>query len=282
MAIARDVKCFKNIGCVSSIGMGTWGIGGGFWEPDYRFDREWIEVLRRGLELGLNLIDTAEMYGGGHSEEIVGRAVKGFKRDEIVVSTKVWQTNASYESVLKSAKRSMERLGTYIDVYLLHWPTESVPICETVKAFEELVDDGIIRVFGLSNFDVEGIEKARECCRKYDVAVVQNRFSLIHRNDERAVIPYAQREGLMYMAYTPIEKGVLTRDAYLAEVGRRYGKTATQVALNWLISIENVVPIPKTSNPTHLEENFGALGWRLSREDWESISIEFLKRIYRI
>lgn len=274
----RDVKCFQRVGCVSSIGMGTWGIGGGFWQPDYRFDREWIEVLRRGLELGLNLIDTAEMYGGGHSEEIVGSAIKGFKRDEIVIVTKVWPTNASYEGVLKSAKKSIERLGTYIDVYLLHWPSELVPICETVKAFEKLVDDGAIRVFGLSNFSVEGIERARKCCKKYDITVIQNHFSLIHRIDERTVVPYAQREGLMYMAYTPIERGVLARDSYLAEIGRKYSKTAIQVALNWLISIDNVVPIPKTSNLKHLEENLGALGWRLSREDWEKISIEFLMR----
>lgn len=262
--------------------MGTWGIGGGYWTPDYTHDKEWVEVLRRGLELGLNLIDTAEMYGGGHAEELVGQAIKGFDRDSIVIVSKVWQTNAAYESVLKSARKSMERLGTYIDIYLLHWPSESVPICETVRAFEKLVDDGIISFFGLSNFDLSGIEKARECCRKYDVVAIQNHYSLLHRNDEESVIPYAQHEGMLYMAYRPIERGVLAADPFLSEIGRKYGKTSAQVALNWLICIDNVVPIPKVANLAHLTENLGALGWRLSREDWEIISREFLKRAGRI
>jgi diketogulonate reductase-like aldo/keto reductase len=276
----RDVKCFKDIGCISSIGIGTWGIGGGYWTQDYSNDKLWIEVIRRAIELGVNLIDTAEMYGGGHSEEIVGIAVKGFKRENVVIVTKVWPTNASYENVLKSAKASMNRLGTYIDIYLLHWPSESVPICETIKAFEKLVDDGAIRFFGLSNFNVKGIEEARSCCRKYDVHVIQNHYSLLHRDDEESVIPYTAREGMMYMAYSPLERGALARDPYLKEIGEKYGKTATQVALNWLISIENVVPIPKAGNVKHLEENVGAMGWRLSKEDWLEISRRFSRKVY--
>jgi len=263
--------------------MGTWGIGGGYWTPDYTHDKEWVEVLRRGLELGLNLIDTAEMYGGGHAEELVGQAIKGFDRDSIVIVSKVWQTNAAYESVLKSARKSMERLGT---VYR-HIPSSLAKrirpdMRDRQGLFEKLVDDGIISFFGLSNFDLSGIEKARECCRKYDVVAIQNHYSLLHRNDEESVIPYAQHEGMLYMAYRPIERGVLAADPFLSEIGRKYGKTSAQVALNWLICIDNVVPIPKVANLAHLTENLGALGWRLSREDWEIISREFLKRAGRI
>lgn len=274
----RDVKCFNHIGCVSALGMGTWGIGGGYWEANKSLDKEWIYILRKGIELGLNLIDTAEMYGGGHAEEIVGQAIKEFKRDEIIIITKVWPTNASYEGVLRSAKKSMERLGTYIDIYLLHWPSESIPICETIKAFEKLVDDGAISFFGLSNFDVNGIEEARYCCRKYDIIAIQNHFSLLHRDDEKSVIPYTQRNNMMYIAYTPLEKGALALNNFLAEIGKKYSKTATQIALNWLICIENVIPIPKTANINHLEENIGAIEWRLSKEDWEKISEKFSKR----
>lgn len=274
---SRDLKCFKSFGCVSSLGLGTWEIGGGYWSPDYSRDSEWIEVIRRAVELGVTLIDTAEMYGGGHAEELIGRAIAGFKRDELFIVTKVWPSNASYESVLKSARASVGRLGTYIDLYLLHWPSKTISICETVRAFEKLVDDGLIRFYGLSNFDVGGIEEARSCSRKYDVVAIQNRFSLLYRADEHSVIPYSQREGLMYMAYTPIEKGSLSKDEFLWEVGRRYGRTAIQVALNWLICIDNVVPIPKTSRMEHLVENVGSMGWRLSKEDWISISKRYLK-----
>ncbi|MGC9010387.1 MAG: aldo/keto reductase [Sulfolobales archaeon] len=273
--MSSDKKCFRKIGCVSSLGMGTWDIGGGFWTPDYSRDRESVEALRRGIELGIKLIDTAEMYGGGHSEELVGVAIKSFDREELFIVTKVWPTNASYDSVLRSARASMNRLGTYIDLYLLHWPSENVPICETIKAFEKLVDDGVIRFYGVSNFNVRQIEDARYCSKKYDVVAVQNRFSLFYRHDEKDVIPYAKREGLLYMAYTPIEKGAVAREEFLRRIGEKYGKTAVQVALNWLISIDPVVPIPKASKIQHVEENAGAMGWRLSREDWEAISNKY-------
>lgn len=275
---AGDRKCFRSIGCVSSLGIGTWGIGGGYWTPEYGHEREYIEALRTGIELGMRVIDTAEMYGGGHAEEIVGEAIKVFPREDLFVVTKVWPTNASYDSVIRSARASASRLGTYIDLYLLHWPSDTVPICETIRAFEKLVDDGLIRFFGLSNFGVRGIEEARSCTRKYDVSAIQNRFSLLYREDEETVIPYIQREGLMYMAYTPLERGVLTNDSFLREIGRKYNKTAAQVALNWLISIDNVVPIPKASKAEHMRENAGAMGWRLSREDWIEISRRFSRR----
>jgi len=260
--------------------MGTWRIGGGFLSPDYSMDREWIAVLRRGLELGMTLIDTAEVYGGGHAEELVGEAIKGFPRDEIFIVSKVWPDNATRKGVLKATKASVKRLGTYIDLYLLHWPAEGVPICETMKAMEELVDKGLVRHIGLSNFEVKEIEKARNCLSKVDIAAVQNRHSLMYRRYEKDVIPYCAREGMMFMSYTPLEKGLLARDRFLAEIGEKYGKTAAQVALNWLICIEPVVAIPKAARLSHLEENAGAMGWRLSREDWELISRKFRQYLY--
>jgi diketogulonate reductase-like aldo/keto reductase len=276
--MVRDVKCFNKIGCVSALGMGTWGIGGGYWIPDYTKDAEWIEVLKTGLLLGMSLIDTAEMYGGGHSEELVGMAIRGFRRDDVFIVTKVWPINASYDSVIKAAHASVKRLGTYIDLYLLHWPSDTVPICETISAFEKLVDEGVIRFYGLSNFGVRGIEEARSCSKKYDVVAIENHYSLLHRDDEDSVIPYSQREGLVYIAYTPLEKGELARNKFLAEMGSKYGKTAAQVALNWLICIDNVVPIPKAGSIEHVKENAGAMGWRLTKEDWLTISKKFSRK----
>jgi len=136
---------------------------------------------------------------------------------------------------------------------------------------EELVRTGRVKHIGLSNFDIEGIEQARTCLRSTDIAAIQNRFSLMHKEDYPDVIPYARREGMMYMAYTPIERGAISRHELLRKIGMKYGKTAIQVALNWLICIEPVVPIPKASRIEHVEENVGAMDWRLSQDDCQEI-----------
>ncbi|ABL78344.1 aldo/keto reductase [Thermofilum pendens] len=273
---AGDLKYFKKLGrSLPSLGMGTWGIGGGYWSPDTSGDAEWVSALRRGLELGMTLIDTAEMYGGGHSEEVVGEAVKGFDRDEVFIVSKVWPTHARRDDVVKAAEASVRRLGTFMDLYLIHWPPAEVPLCETMRGLEEVVRRGLARFIGVSNFGLELIEEARACLSREDVAAVENKFSLLDRRDESSVVPYAEREGMLYLAYTPLEKGQLARDSFLAEVGRKYGKTAAQVALNWLIKLNPVVPIPKASSLAHVEENAGAMGWRLSDEDWRAISKRF-------
>jgi diketogulonate reductase-like aldo/keto reductase len=260
-----DDKFFAKLGIkVSSLGLGTYGMDR--WSEDAS-----VAALRRGIEIGAKLIDTAESYGNGYSEEIVGRAIKGLKRDELFIVTKVSETHAHRDDVLKAAQASSERLGTYIDLYLLHWPAIGVPVCETMHAMEELVKTGRVKHIGLSNFDVEGIEQARACLKSADIAAIQNRFSLTQRKDYSDVIPYAQKEGMMYMAYTPIDKGAISQHELLSKIGTKYGKTATQVALNWLICIEPVVPIPKASRIEHAEENAGAMGWRLSPDDYREI-----------
>lgn len=271
-----DRKYFKKIGeWLPVLGQGTWGIGGGFWSADTSMDEEWVAALRRGVELGMTLIDTAEMYGGGHSEELVGRAVRGFGRDELFIVSKVWPSHAGYDDVLRSAEASVRRLGTFMDLYLIHWPPTDMPLCETMRGLEAAVARGYARFIGVSNFGLELVEEARSCLSREDVVAVENKFSLLDRRDEETVIPYAEREGMLYLAYTPLEKGQLSRDSFLAEVGRRYGRTAAQVALNWLVMINPVVPIPKASTIQHVEENAGAMGWRLSGEDWRKISEKF-------
>lgn len=261
-----DTKFFKKLGrSVPSLGLGTWRMG-----EDRHLDDASVAALKRGIELGAKMIDTAEAYANGRSEELVGRAIKGFDRDELFIVTKVWPANASYKGVLKAARGSSMRLGTHIDLYLLHWPS-SIPICETMRAMEELVETGLVRHIGLSNFSVKSVEEARVCLKNTDIAAIQNRFSPTHRKDYADVIPYAQREGMMYMAYTPIEKGALSGNRLLRKIGEKYGKTPIQVALNWLICIEPVVPIPKSSRIEHVEENVGSMGWRLSGEDFTEI-----------
>ncbi|AFK21698.1 morphine 6-dehydrogenase like protein [Pyrococcus sp. ST04] len=255
---------------VTSIGLGTWGIGGKEF-PDYSHDREAIEALRYGIELGINLIDTAEFYGAGHSEELVGEAIKPFDRDELFIVSKIWPTHFGYDSAIKAAKASAKRLGTYIDLYLLHWPGDSFEkIKQTLHALEDLVDEGIIRYIGVSNFDLELLRRSQEVMRRYEIVVNQVKYSLMDRTpEETGLLEYMKKEGMTLMAYTPLEKGILARNKCLEEIGKKYGKTAAQVALNYLIWEDNVVAIPKAIRKEHVKENAGAMGWRLSKEDRE-------------
>ncbi len=268
------VSDLKRIGYdkVTAIGMGTWGIGG-YESPDYSGDRESVEVLRYGLELGINLIDTAEFYGAGHSEELVGKAIEGFDREKIFIISKVWPTHFGYEKAKKAARASAKRLSTYIDLYLLHWPGESwEKIKETLHALEELVDEGLIRYIGVSNFDLELLKRSQEAMRKYEIVANEVKYSLRDRWSETSgLLDYMKQEKMALIAYTPLEKGTLARNSCLAEIGKAYRKTTAQVALNYLIWEENVMAIPKAGRKEHVEENFGAMGWRLSGEDREKV-----------
>ncbi len=260
---------------VPAIGLGTWMVGGGM-TPDYSKDDYYVKIVKKAIELGMWHIDTAELYGDGHSEEIVGKAIKEFSRDEVFITTKVKGSHLAYDDVIKAAKRSLKRLNTdYIDLYLVHWPNPSIPLKETMKAMEKLVEIGLIRYIGVSNFDIGLIEEARSYLSKNDIVNVQNQFSLLSRSDEKTVIPYCKKEGITYTAYSPLGKGILPRDEFLGKIGEKYGKTAAQVALNWIISISNVITIPKASKFEHLEDNAGAMGWRLSKEDFKAISEHF-------
>ena len=263
-----DLKELGKTGAkIPAIGLGTWGIGGSF-HPDYSRDEYWVKIIRKGIELGMWLIDTAEMYARGHAEELVGRAIKAFDRDNVFIITKVWPDNLSYEKVIKAAEKSLARLDTsYIDLYLIHWPTPSMPLKEIMKAFEFLVEKGLVRYIGVSNFDAKLLDEARSYLSKTDIVANEVKYSIADRTIERDLLPYAQKERITIIAYSPLEKGRLAKDRILAQIGRKYNKSAAQVALNWLISKHNVIAIPKAGTESHLKENAEAMGWRLSLED---------------
>jgi len=260
---------------VPAVGMGTWGIGG-YYYPDTTQDSEAICALRRGIELGMYLIDTAEMYGAGHAEEIIGKAIKPFSREQVFIVSKVLPENLHYAKVLKAAESSLKRLQTeWIDLYLIHSPNPEIPLRETMEAMEKLVERNLVRFIGVSNFDVYQMEEARAYLSKNDVVVNQVEYSLLERNVERDVIPYCIRNQITLMAYTPLAKGKLSTNSFLREIGNKYDKTAAQVAVNWLIARQSVIAIPKAISIQHLEENAGAMGWRLADDDIERISSYF-------
>lgn len=266
---------------IAAIGLGTWRIGGGM-SPDYSADKQAIEAIRYALSLGMNHIDTAEIYGGGHAEELVGEAIKGFRRDEVFITSKVWQTNLRYEDVLKACERSLRRLQTsYIDLYLIHWPNPSIPLSETMRALERLHDEGKIRYIGVSNFSAELVEEARSHLSHADVVADQVEYSLYERSIERSLMPYCFKTGVTIIAYSPLGRGMLAREVssgrsrrirVLRDLAEKYSKTPVQVALNWVIWHEGVVAIPKSIRKDHLEENAGAAGWRLEEKDYKLLS----------
>lgn len=264
---------------VPVIGMGTWELGGSY-APDYKGDREAIQSLQAGIELGLTLVDTAEIYGAGHCEELVGKAVKGV-REKVFIATKVSPEHLSYDGVLRAAERSLKHLDTdYIDLYQIHAPNPNIPISETMRAMEDLADKGKIRFIGVSNFSVELLRQAQECLAKYQIVSNQVGYNLINRKIEKHLLPFVQRDHVMIIAYSPFAVGYLLRYGgkgrkTLEYLAGKYNKTFAQICLNWLISKKPVIAIPKAMDIEHLKENASATGWRMKPEDYETIDKVF-------
>jgi diketogulonate reductase-like aldo/keto reductase len=265
---------------IAVIGLGTWGIGG-YSTADYSPDARAVEAIRYAVELGMSHIDTAEIYGAGHSEELVGDAVRVFDRESFFIATKVWNTNLRYDDVIKSCRRSLERLGLrYVDLYMVHWPNPRIPLSETMRAMERLVQEGLTRYIGVSNFDARLLEEAMKALKREEIVSNQVEYSLASRYVEREIIPFCERNGVTVVAYTPLGRGRIidetsastVRGRVLSEMAGRYGKTPAQVALNWVVWKGRVVAIPKAVDKRHLEENAGSVGWRLSDQDYRRLS----------
>jgi len=275
---------FKELGKttvkVPVLGLGTWGIGG----HSNRYtgaDTQAVQVLRLGLDLGMLFIDTAEFYGHGHSEEIVAEAIAE-RRESVFLATKVSPEHFRYDDVLKACEASLKRLQVrYVDLYQLHWPSSSIPIPETMKAMEHLVNQGKIRHIGVSNFSVRQTRESQESLSKATVAANQVEYSLLDRSIETDLLKYCQKERITVIAYSPLAKSQIPKGGrggkwqVLDEVAAGNGKTRSQVALNWLIAKEGVVTIPKAVSIDHVKENVGAIGWTLRREDQKDLEEAF-------
>jgi diketogulonate reductase-like aldo/keto reductase len=262
---------------VPVIGMGTWMIEGRSREAH----RQAIEALRLGLNLGMNHIDTAEMYGNGRVEQLVAEAVNG-QRDQVFLVSKVLPSNASYEGTLKACERSLKRLKTdSIDLYLLHWPSSQHPIQETMGAMEKLVDKGMIKFIGVSNFDVEQLREAQHALKKYRIACNQVFYHLAYRAIEQDLLPYCSENGIAIVGYSPFGHGNFPAShsrggKVLAEIAKRHNRTVHQVALNFLTRDSNLFTIPKAVNPNHIRENSRAVGnWKLTYKDISAIDRAF-------
>jgi diketogulonate reductase-like aldo/keto reductase len=237
---------------IPAFGMGAWNIGD---DPAARAEE--IATLRLGLDLGATLIDTAEMYGDGRSEELVGEAIAG-RRDEVFLVSKVYPHNASKRGVPLACERSLKRLKTdRIELYLLHW-RGSVPFAETIEAFEALKQAGRIRHYGVSNLDLSDMQ---QWWKAGGTACAANQllFNLSRRGIEFDLLPWLQERKVPVMAYSPIEQARLLREPRLVRFAKARGITPAQAALAWLLSKEGVIVIPKTGHRERLKENLGAL-----------------------
>lgn len=271
MKLKLDISKF---GGLSRIGQGCMGIGGEF-SPQPTLASSHLEALSVGIEAGLTLLDTAEVYADGYSEEIVGRAIKDC-RSKVFVASKFSANHSSYSEVVSAAETTLMRLGTdYLDLYQAHWPNPSIPIAETMGALDKLVNDGKILHVGLSNFNGR---EFREASLALDVDIFSNQveFSLFDRFAEEDALPTCKENGSFLLAYSPLNKGrnVLNGEAKLVleNIARKYSATVQQVQLCWLAGKDGVIPIPKSTNPQRIAQNAMAMDLVLTPEDYEEIT----------
>ena len=255
---------------VSAIGQGTWKMGEGG-----RSTRAEADALRLGIDLGMTLIDTAEMYGDGASEEVVAQAIAG-QRDRVFVVTKVYPHNASRSGVPAACARSLKRLGTdVIDLYLLHW-RGAVPLAETVAAFEKLKAEGKIRAWGVSNLDSADMTELLAVKGGAACAVNQVLYSPEHRGIEFDLLPRLGQNNIPVMAYSPVgQGGRLLRNPALATIAQRHNATPAQIALAWGLRHPHLISIPKAGDAAHVRANAAATAITLTPQDLAEIDAAF-------
>ncbi len=266
----RHTYTFRNNRSVLALGQGTWNMG----DSDTHRKTE-LEALRTGIDLGMTIIDTAEMYGKGRSERLVGEAIKG-RRDNVFLISKVLPSNASRHGTLKACENSLKRLQTdYLDMYLLHWQGK-YPFEETVEAMLQLQKEGKIRNWGVSNMDVAEMEEFYSISDGNTCAANQVLYNLTRRGIEFDLIPWCRKNNIPVIAYSPVEQARLHNNKLLSEIARKHNATPTQIALAWVMRNPGVIAIPKASSAKHVEENFNSLSIELTDEDLQQIDKVFL------
>jgi diketogulonate reductase-like aldo/keto reductase len=254
---------------VPRLGLGTWRMG----ESQRLRDRE-IEALTLGIDLGMTLIDTAEMYGDGGAELAVAEAVKG-RRDKVFIVSKVLPQNSSRIGTIAACERSLKRLNTgHLDLYLLHW-RGAYPLRETLAGFQALARDGLIKAWGVSNFDVADMEELAALPGGEEAATNQVLYNLARRGIEADLLPWCRERGMPIMAYSPVDQGRILRNRALASIAARHGASPAQIALAWLLGQKDLMVIPKATDLEHVRENRAALDIALSKADLAELDRAF-------
>jgi diketogulonate reductase-like aldo/keto reductase len=256
------------------IGFGAWRIGGNS-SPNRSLDSKSMTALRSAIEVGYTHFDTAEMYAGGRSEELVGQAVResGKKREEFFITSKVTPSHLKYDDVLKACEGSLRRLNTdYIDLYLIHWPGAGTKYEETFRALNNLVRDGKLKHLGVSNFNLRLLKQAQELSET-PILTNQVPFSVSDRSYvDNGVLEYCQQNNILLTAYSPVDEGNLRSNKTLETIAKAHNATIYQIALAWVISHPRVITIPMSFNPQHIKENFEAAEIELNPNEREHLS----------
>lgn len=259
-------------------GLGTWRVGGTFIRNPFNNDKADIGSIRNAIDADITHIDTAEIYAGGHAEKLVGQAIKGYNRKKLFIVSKVSPLHFRYKDLIRSCENSLRRLETdYSDLYLLHAPNPYVAISETMGAMDKLVERGLVRHIGVSNFTKERMANAQKVAKNKIVAN-QVHYNLIFREPEAtSLLKYCQENDVMLCAWRPVEKGKLADRGIkiIDAMCLKYKKTPAQIAINWLTSQKNVVTLAKMGSREHLLENLGAIGWKIEMKDIEKLRREF-------
>ncbi len=244
-------------GTIDALGLGLWDFGGGT-APDHRRDDTDLAAIHNAIAVGYRHFDTAEYYASGHSEELLGRALRDYKRSDFFITTKVSPSHIRYDDLLAACERSLRRLQTdYIDLYLIHWPSETIPLSESMRALNRLVAQGKIRHVGVSNFDLPLLQEAVRLCDT-PLATNQVHYNVLHREYvQNGVIAYCQQQGILVTAYSPLLDKVLDNKT-VQVIAQQHNATPAQVALQWLIQQPQVITIPKSSKRLRQQENWDA------------------------
>ncbi|MBU2613901.1 aldo/keto reductase [Patescibacteria group bacterium] len=257
------------------LGIGTWEMGGRQ-NPDKSEDNKFIRAIQFALENGIRLIDTAEMYGNGHTEELVAKAIKTYEREQLLITSKVSGDHLAYQDLIKAAHNSLKRLETaYLDLYLLHWPNPDVPVEETMKAINELLEQGLIKHFGLSNFSAA---QTAEVLKWTDAPIITNQleYNLFTRNNgritedvEASIIPFCHSKDISITAWRPVLKGATNplQQPLINQIAAKHEATPMQIALAWLLNKPLTLAIPKMTSEKHILENIEAAGIELDEQE---------------
>lgn len=264
----KQINGFK----IHPIGIGTWGMGG-YRDPqtreilpDLSNDAMHIAALRYAISKGQNLIDTAELYGGGHTEELVGMAIQGHERDTLFLTSKLWTSHAQRDQAVPAVQTMLERLQTpYLDLLYFHTPDTDVPMAEYLAGMNDCVAAGFTRSLGVSNFTLSQLQEAMRLSAS-PIAAIQNHYSVMHREDPE-LLNFCRVHNIAYVAYRPIERGKVAESAVVQQIAAHHNATPVQVALAWLLRQANVIPIPKSSTLAHIDENLGAIALEFSEEE---------------
>lgn len=266
------------------VGLGTMGFGGYFSKDDSR-DRHVVRLIRAGIDLGMTFIDTAEAYGSGYSEELVGKAIAK-KRSKVFVASKFSPDHSLAKQVERACEDSLKRLRTdYIDLYQIHWPNYDVRLEETLSALEALVKKGKVRFIGVCNFPISWVMQVTENFASMPFLSIQDEFNLFERGAEKWLMPFCRQNELIFIAYSPLDQGKLSgynNYRLLEKIAKKYQKSAAQIILRWIVNHDGVIVIPKSSSLEHLRENAACTDFRIEKSDFIKIENIFRREVVMV